>query len=758
MFSRSIFPLLPPYTHDPHGGQLRHPDELTPYLGLRARLSQVWMNRWTILLLLVLVRVLIAVAGLETDMGKAHADALRACTTVESMGSAMASMPHYMAQGVNEMTASSVEHAVHALQTVLMMSLTVVEELVLFFIKVMYQTYLCLFTLAVRGSVQVAVGVIKDATDFLNSTVKEIGHDISESADSFENGLNKFLDRINSIASSYGEVPKLDFGGSLDKLNHISLPSGIDAGLDKLNDSIPTFSEVDAFVSNVLRTPFEAVKGRVNESLSNYTFDRTALSVPSKAHLSFCADHNGGIDSFFDDVSDLAALARRVFIAVLVILAVLVCLPTAWQEIRRWRTMKDRSHHLLHKDPSSSSTDPMDAVYIISRPATAALGIQAASRCSTSRRQNLTRWAVAYATTPAALFVLTLGLAGLLACLGQYILLHAVQRAVPDLATQVGAFADQVVSHLDDTSKEWAHDANAAIADTDASLNEDLLDWVDPTTTALNDTLNAFVDKTQSLLTDTFGDTLLRDLLDDLFDCLIGLKIDAVQKGLTWVHDNAHIDLPDLPSDIFTRGATADSINGEGDESFLSDAGDQTANKITEVVARVVAKIDAAIRLEAIIASILVLLWAVNALIGVIRALSLFWSRDKTRGEGGPAPALRVHVPPPPPPPHSRSHHSSPDSGGFTDVPLTAMPNPASYGGRHHDVNSSNEDDDISRTQPAPRYEVATAGQNRVDMPAVSEAQYQDEKLGFAGQRPLMVDGGPDLRGSSYVEYAGEKR
>jgi hypothetical protein len=36
---------------------------LTPYLGLRARLSQVWLNRWTVLLLLVLARTLIAVAG-----------------------------------------------------------------------------------------------------------------------------------------------------------------------------------------------------------------------------------------------------------------------------------------------------------------------------------------------------------------------------------------------------------------------------------------------------------------------------------------------------------------------------------------------------------------------------------------------------------------------------------------------------------------------------------------------------------------------
>ncbi|KAG9706476.1 hypothetical protein KCU77_g22649, partial [Aureobasidium melanogenum] len=34
---------------------------LTPYLGLRARLSQVWINRWTILILLVLIRALLAI-------------------------------------------------------------------------------------------------------------------------------------------------------------------------------------------------------------------------------------------------------------------------------------------------------------------------------------------------------------------------------------------------------------------------------------------------------------------------------------------------------------------------------------------------------------------------------------------------------------------------------------------------------------------------------------------------------------------------
>lgn len=212
---RSIFPLLPPYAaHAPNPNQghiiALPPDGLTPYLGLRARLSQVWINRWTILLLLVLVRVLLAASGLQADMSTAKREALSACTSVESMGSSMASMPHYLSQGVNELTATGVEKAVSGLKSMLMLTITGVEELVLFIIKVLYQTYLCLFTLAVRGSVHVAVGVIKEAADFLNSTVKEVGDDIGKAVSTFESAFNKFLDGVNTVASAFGaSVPTL---------------------------------------------------------------------------------------------------------------------------------------------------------------------------------------------------------------------------------------------------------------------------------------------------------------------------------------------------------------------------------------------------------------------------------------------------------------------------------------------------------------------------------------------------------------------
>lgn len=618
------------------------------------------------------------------------------------------------------MTASGVEKAVNGLMSMLTLTVTGVEELVVFFINTMTSTYLCLITLAVRGSAEVALSLIKDASDFLNKTLPDIGSDIHSTIDTFQSSLNDFIKDINSVTSALGadkQIPTLDVNGSLDKLDHLQLPSSIDDDINKINSSLPNFKQVQNFTDNVIRLPFEELKKLINESTVQYKFDRSVFPVPAKEQLSFCND-NDGINSFFNGVADLVNLARKIFIAVLVIAAVLACIPMAWREIRRWRSMKDRSQ-LVRRD----AHDPMDVVYIVSRPYTSTAGIKAASRFSNSRRQILVRWVFAYATSTPALFVLSLAIAGLFSCLCQYILLRSVEKTVPELTDQVSAFADKVVDSLNNASEQWAIGVNKVIETTNNDINKDVLGWVNTSTTALNDTLNAFVDETTKVLNETFGGTLLYEPIKEVFNCLIGLKIEGIQKGLDWVSDHARVDFPLMPNDTFSLGAAASiaSDNSDPGNSFLADPGDQTSNKISEAVVRVVDKLADEIKTETIISSIILLIWVLILLIGIIRALTLWWTRERTRGEGAGIT-------------HNHAWNINPNNGnglsdanGFTDVPLTAMPT-VSRGVVAHD---SDED------------------------------HYPDEKVGFAGQRnydsALKVDNAAAaVRESSYVEY-GEK-
>ncbi|KAF7512043.1 hypothetical protein GJ744_002756 [Endocarpon pusillum] len=665
---------------------------ITPYLGLRARLSQVWINRWTILLLLVLARSLIAVSSLKNDLDSARREALSACSSVESMGSAMASMPHYMAQGVNELTATGVERAVNGLMEMTTMSVTGVEEIVLFVINMMTSTYVCLITLAVGGSLHVALKVVEDAQDALNKAIDGIGDDMSKAVQGFEDTYKKFIDALDKVSLGFlnkADPPQLDLSKQIDSLKNLKLPGDLSQGLDKLNNSIPTFAEVHNFTDNAIRLPFEEVKLLMKNAMGNYTFDRSAFPVPQKEQLTFCSDNNG-INNFFDDLLNLAHVARTIFLGVLLTAAILICIPMAWREIKRWRTMQERSQ-LVH----SNAHDPMDVVYIVSRPYTSSTGIKVANRFKSPRRQILTRWVIAYATSTPALFVLSLGVAGLFSCACQAVMLRALEREVPNLAGQVGAFADQVVTSLNNASEQWAIGTNKAIAATNEDINSNLFGWVNTTTGAVNDTLNVFVDGVSGVLNDTFGGTVLYDPIKEVLNCLVLLKVAGIQKALTWVSDHARIDFPLMANDTFSLGAVA-SIASDKDpkaESFLAEPGDAAKDKISSIVVRMTNRIEDGIRTEALISTVVLLIWVAILLIGITRALTLWFGKDKTRAEGGVGDAYQSN------------------RDGFQDIALDTY---------HHERPAS------GGLGPAPEYTRSTP---------TGEDAYSEHKLGFAGQR-----------------------
>ncbi|KAL8788124.1 MAG: hypothetical protein Q9213_001882 [Squamulea squamosa] len=728
------FPVVPPSLsagehgmHDYYATQdivrdAPHSDpQITPYLGLRARLSQIWINRWTILLFLILVRLLIAIAGLTGDIGSAKSEALSACTGVESAASSMASMPHYMSRGVNELAASGVEKAVRGLQSMLFMTITGVEELVVFFINMLTSTYLCLITLVVSGSLHTALKIIEDAEGFLNKTLGDIGRNIHKDIDGFSNDLNKFTGALNSVPQLFGGgksgIPKLNLDGDLDKLDNIKLPASINQGLDKLNDSIPTFTEVQNFTNNALRFPFEQVKKLINESLGVYEFNRSLLPIPQKEKLNFCSTDNG-ITDFFDGVAATINAARRIFIGVLVVAAILVCIPMTYVEIRRWRKLKERAG--IVRDHAK---DPQDVVYTVSRPYTSNVGIKLASKVNSSKKQDLIRWVIAYATTTPALLLLSLAVTGLIACLCQYILLKTLQKEVPKLAAEIGDFAGKVVDSLNNASAQWALGTNKAISSTSKDINQNVFGWVNTTTGAMNDTLNVFIDETTKVLNKTFGGTILYDPVHEVFNCLIGLKVAGIQKGLTWVHDHAHIDFPLLANNTFSLGAAASLADDNKDpahiskaESFFADPETQTTDRITAAIEKVVKHFENGIRTEALISVALLLLWCVNLVLGTGRALYLLAKRDKVRGEGAPTFAGDIPMgevsqmprgPAPAYEPPAREDHRNP----FSDFAAT----------RRRDERDDND------------------------------GEWQDRKLGFAGLREPEVTVPAHARRSEYA-------
>jgi len=249
------------------------------------------------------------------------------------------------------------------------------------------------------------------------------------------------------------------------------------------------------------------------------------------------------------------------------------------------------------------------------------------------------RWAVSYVTSPAALFVLSLGFAGLFSVACQIILLRQVEARAPGLAAEVGEFAGMVVDKLEGVSKQWAVKANQGLSTVNAELNDELFGWVKEGTDSLNNTLNTFVDTMHDGVDSFFKDTPLATAINEVLNCLVTIKVQGIQKGLTWANEHAHISFPTLQEDAFSRGAL-ESIGSDAEpaSSFLANPGSMATDQITDVVVKLTNKWESSIKQEAMISAGILGIWVFVCIIALIRTASLWFGRELVRGEGGPAP------------------------------------------------------------------------------------------------------------------------
>lgn len=391
--------------------------------------------------------------------------------------------------------------------------------------------------------------------------------------------------------------------------------------------------------------------------------------IPQKEKLTFCSNNNN-VSSFFENLKETVSKTKTIIVIVLIVLALLAIIPMAWLEIRRWRIMRQRAN-ILNENPNY---DPVDVAYLASRPSAGTWGLRFASGLKSERRQVLMRWAVAYVTSPPALFVLSLGVAGLISALSQYIVLKQVEKAVPELANQVGDFAGEVVDFLNNSSAKFAASTNNVMQDVSDELNREVFGWLTNGTQSLNDTLNTFSSTMQKGIDKFLGGTILEKPAEEIINCLIGLKIEALQKGLTWVNEHAHISFPEIPADTFSVGALG-SLNNDKSDSFLADSDTASSDMITDTLFKMSQKWQEGLSTEAAISGGIVLIWVLVLLIALIRTGSLWWGVDNVRGDGGRQgtnfsggqPPLAAPAMGAPPPSYASSRQASPGSDPEND-------------------------------------------------------------------------------------------
>lgn len=588
--------------------------KLHSYIGLGARLSQVWLNQYTIIIILVLVKILLFKDSLSYALKSAEKHTMSTCESTEDVVSQTMSLPHYMAQSANELVTLGVEHSISALIKTLLLIITGVENLIIFSIEMIIGTYACLITAAINSSAGTAINATESVIDFVNDGLEDI-------ADELEQGMAGLTKVINGAGGVVEDVANLFSGGdteikdvniSVGKLHNFRIPDSVNEKLTDLRDNLPTYDGVKNSTENLIRSPFEKLKSELNDTLQDkIQFNSKALAVPDKRTAIFC-DQNGGIKDFYASLTKSVGLTTRVIIITLIVAALLACIPVAWREIRNWKWINECARR---ERDLANSPDVNEKIAIIhdatNRGVVVAQDI-AAKPLKTAEDRILIKWWVDYIFYAPALAVLLLSLCGFLVVIIQYIILFHVKNALPEFKDNVQRVTGEVVNIVRSEGVNWSKSTNHELNSTEGSINDHVFGWVRTATDSVNDTLTSFQSSMNKTLHDDFENTPLYSPISKVMYCVIGSKLEKATEGLTWVHDNAKVSLPRVNDTYLT-----DSSTGLNPQKVAN----STSTSMINILQALIDAYEKSLHLELYIAIVLFVLWLFLAILSCLYCL-----------------------------------------------------------------------------------------------------------------------------------------
>lgn len=617
-------------------------DSVKPYIGLRARLSQIWINNYTIFLILIIVKLVMFRASLSSSLETAEKYTMSSCKSAENMGSSVATMPHYLAIGANSLISKGLNSTRDGLIEMLMLSLTVLEQLLLFVINMLVGTYACLLTVAVNTAANTAINATEAVVHFVDNSLNTVIDGLEDGVQALEKAVNAVGSAFNSIASAFKDDDRnliSNVSISLGSLKNLSIPTSINSKLEELRKEVPDYSDVKNATSKVITIPFNMLKTEINDTMLRKAipFNVSAIYIPPKQEVTFCST-NSGIEDFYNQLQDGISFLSKVFIILLAVLAVLICIPLVYREIKKWAWINQCAEDVKElydvkgqqglpgqtlNPTSTRRVDNIEMIQAASHKWVTRMQLFAAKRFSDLTQKTLAKWWVDYVLYPPALMVLILGLSGTVIVIIQFIIFSQVKASLPAFEKGMDATAEIVLSDVQYDISKWANSTNQEIANTQNDINDNLLGWIHTATGSINDTLGVFSSTMNNELKQIFGDTPLYDGISGVVYCVIGSKVEAIQKGIAWVHKNSQISLPNVTADYILPGALMDEnpgiqINASSGNSSVARLTDSAVALMISSMRTLVEVYEKSLLLELKISIILLSIWLFVALCGFL--------------------------------------------------------------------------------------------------------------------------------------------
>ncbi len=569
------------------------------YLNLREILSQSYLNKYSILLLLILIKLIALKNSLLKNLSLELLDK-SVCDNDEVQP---------VLNTVHKMIVDKLQTLeVSGLVSIILL-LRAIKNMVLFVIELFLGTYICILNAALKGTTEFAFDASEGVIQAVNATVVSATNDIESALQGLSQFINDLVKGFNAIsnfltgnkltqqASEYQNQINISLGELKDK---IMIPGDVLDKIDKArNVSFDGLSKLDNGTQTLVATPFDKVVQKLNVMKDNYNFRN---STPSP--LNYKQECLKDMNKLQQVQSDLVEVVENVSKIIFIGLIIAMALSIIYVAFIQWREWK-RMDQFIYEEQISTDIEfrnrfnvyNNDVLYIIEK------------RMGYYMNEKMI-WMFSYLFSKAARIVFFFGLMGIISVALQFALVNHVQ-------SHLNNHMESFIGNSSDSSNSvtnYVRSMNDYINDTQTDMNNELFGNIKETSLSINSTIVNFMDDLNDTLTSIFGKTPLSGAVDTIVYCTIGRKLEKVESGLTWMNRNLNIDLPLLGDDLLDD---LQEIKFLQPQSVLN-----KINKLIEVYKQ-------SIWLEFYISLGMFVLWLFQVIVGIIIIGLRIWKYDQ---------------------------------------------------------------------------------------------------------------------------------
>ena len=558
------------------------------YLNLPEILSQVYLNKYVILLLLILIKLMVLENSLVKNLSLELFDK-SACDNDEIQP---------VLNTVHKMVVDNLQMLEVSGLVSIILFFKALKQIALFFIELFLGTYICIINAILRSTTEFAFDASEGVIQAVNATVVSATNDIEDALQGISQFINDIVTGVNAIsdfltgnkqssqlASQYENKINITLGNLKNK---IMIPGDV---LDKIdsarNIGLDGLTTLENGTQTLVATPFDLVVNKLDVMKGTYNFKNSSPS-PLNFKQECLNDMNKLEDVQIELVKIVETVSKWIFIG-LIIAMVGSIIYVSFVQWREWKRM-DRFIHeqeITHEIQFRNQYNIYNNVilYTIEKR----LGYKVNEKIL---------WTFSYLFSKTARNVFFFGLMGIISVVLQFILIHVVQSS---LSKHINTFAASG-NNTSGSVMNYVREMNNYINDTQTDMNDELFGNIKETSLSINSTIVDFMDGLNETLSDIFGKTPFSGVVDTIVYCTIGRKLAKIESGLTWINHNLNIDLP-LLGDEFENDLL--EIKFLKPQSILN-----KVNSIIEVYKN-------SIWLELYISLGLIGVWLIQAIIGV---------------------------------------------------------------------------------------------------------------------------------------------